>query len=531
MTQAASARGGASIARRIGRALASSSVVTGVGLVTAATAAGVIAEYVVRRRLAVRLGPEAYGAVYVGVAAATILARVSQLGVMAGVKRAAAIHVADGHPERAAAGVRAAMGIALGVGLLLAIVTACGARVLAPALLGSAASATAVVVAAGIVPCLAVAEVMQSALYGLRRSAAAIVVSPFAEKGVTLALLLPVLAFASTAEGALAVLLAGFAASAVCGAIFLHRGEAAMWRRGASSWQEGRALVAFGWRIQLSTLAMLLLGRLDGTLLGLFVGEREVGLYHAALPLAEIVQVGLVAAAAVIMPALAEPFARGDLATVRARYVRAQWWVLASSAPVAAAFLAVPSQAASLVYSRAFAPAGSALVPLALSVVLVVAAGPYVAALIAIGRTRTLLVATLGGLAAMVLADLALVPGLGIFGAGLGRVVAALAAGGIAAVGLRRALGGACLHPASARVVLSVALSALSGMGLAHAAAPSSSFASVAVVGSSASIACVFCMFLLRAIPREEVRWLRDRVARLMSEGEGRWSRAESCSS
>jgi len=502
--------------RRAAAAASSTGLAGGAGLAGVATIVCVVLEYLIRRSIAARLGPESYGAVYAAVSGAIILARLSQLGAIPAVKRSVSLHLAEGRPAQAAASARAAITVVLGISLALAVAVTFAAPWVASQLLGGGGAAGVVVVAAWLVPGRAVIEVLQGVLFAMRRTAAAVLVSPGIDKGLTLAALLALPAIASSAAGAVAMVLAGVGAGVVLGAATLRSASFDLLRRGASTWAEAGALVRFSWPLQIAAIANLLAGRLDGALLGLWVGPSEVGYYHAALPLAEMVQVGLVAVLCVFIPSLMGPVSRGDLAAVGARYRQAQRWVFLVAGPILAVLLGLPRATLSIVYAPGFEPSSRALVILAVAFAIQAAAGPYVGVLVAVGRTRTCMAAGVAGLAAMLAVDVAFVPACGVQGAALGRVAAALVAAGVGLAGLARAMGTACRPVLLVRVTAASLVAAFAAACAGHAAGDAHPALALLAGIPCALTTFAGCAMALGAVTKDDFRWLRTRATRLL---------------
>ncbi|MEK7866479.1 MAG: oligosaccharide flippase family protein [Planctomycetota bacterium] len=431
----------------------------GAGLFAASTAAGLVFEYLARNRIAARLGPAEYGRVYLVLAGAAILAKVAQAGSAMGVKRFAALHVAEGRPELAAAYIRAGLAVALLASAVIAAAVWAWSAPIARLLLGSSAEAPLVVIAAWVVPGLACLDVLQGALIGLKRTGAAVLASPLSEKALVLVFLAPLLSVAPSASGGL--LAVGIATVLAAGIGFVLVGAGRRAAVPASS--VARDLLSFSWPLQVASVLSLLMLRLDATMAGAFVSAREVGYLHAALPLAELSLVGFAAIVTVMTPSLMEYVARGDRDGMRAYYGRIQASALHVAGPAAALLIAFPGEVLTTLYSAEFLPAVPLLRALAVASLVTVACGPSGAALVALGRPRAHLAATIAGVAALGALDVALLPRIGIEAAGAARAGGFLAFHGLGLLLLRRHLGGTGTLARTARFAATVALATLAG--------------------------------------------------------------------
>ncbi|GEM_PF-6555563 len=436
----------------------------GAGLVAAATVGGLGLEYVVRQRIAASLGPDGYGKVYLALAAGTLLAKVAQVGLEQGVKRFASLHIAVGERPLARACVRAALLITL----LSSLVMAAGLSVCAPSiaafLFGGAEDAPLVWIAVWAIPGLALLEVAQNALLAFRRNVSAMLVTPIAEKALTVALVLPALAYPPSVVGSLSGLVVAIAIAALPGCWLAVRDSGQ--DRGETGSVRGvsRRLLGFSWPLQVAGVSTLLLNRLDATLVGAFASAREVGYVHAALPLAALALIGFTGIAVVLAPPFMEFVAKRDFVGFRAFYLRVQQWGMCVTGPCVAFMVAFPEDLLSTLFSPAFTPAAPLLRLLSLGFLVGAASGPCGAALLALGKTRATMAATLAGLAALCLVDLALLPTMGICAMGAARIAAFATFYGISLVVLRSALGPLGLVRRAASSLACVALSVAAGL-------------------------------------------------------------------
>lgn len=430
----------------------------GAGLFAASTAAGLVFEYLARNRIAARLGPAEYGKVYLLLAGAAILAKVAQAGSAMGVKRFAALHVAGGNPQLAAAYVRAGLAVALLASAVLAALVSAASAPIARLLLGSAAEAPLVVLAAWVVPGLACLDVLQNALIGLGRTGTAVLASPLSEKALAVVLLAPLLALAPSASGGLLAIGVAtlFAAWLGFALVDLRPGD-------VPAPGVARDLLSFSWPLQIASVLSLLMLRLDATMAGAFVSAREVGYLHAALPLAELSLVGFAAIVTVMAPSLMECVARRDREGMRTYYGRIQASALHVAGPAAALLIAFPGEVLTTLYSAEFLPAVPLLRGLAVASLVTAACGPSGAALVALGRPKAHLAATLVGVVALGAVDVAFLPRIGIEAAGAARAAGFLAFHGVGMLLLRRHLGGTGTLARFARFAAIVTAATLAG--------------------------------------------------------------------
>jgi O-antigen/teichoic acid export membrane protein len=201
-----------------------------------------------------------------------------------------------------------------------------------------------------------------------------------------------------------------------------------LWRRGyfrdvgRPSVKLARHVAAYGTRAELTSITLLLNGRLDFIIVTALVGPAALGVYAVASRAAELLRLPSLAINYVLYPAYAR--LGGAMAAVQARAaIRRTWWVPAALAvPVAvAAPVVLP-----LVYGPAFR---AAVVPTWILLVGMAGGGVYgvlSAFLSGIGRPGLTSIAQAAGLVVTVALDLTLIPHLGIVGAATASTLAYL---------------------------------------------------------------------------------------------------------
>jgi O-antigen/teichoic acid export membrane protein len=186
------------------------------------------------------------------------------------------------------------------------------------------------------------------------------------------------------------------------------------------SWSVARQELGLGLRYHTGMASLYLLLRVDVLLLAALRSDREVGLYALAVTLVELTNVATDAIATVVMKRQAH-LALADAAELTARVVglTVVLAVVVSTGLVLASPLLIP-----LVYGSDFrgtVPAIFALAPGVLALVATRSAGGY---LIRLNRPWVVTSLNVGALAVNVAANLALIPILGIVGAGLASSLA-----------------------------------------------------------------------------------------------------------
>jgi O-antigen/teichoic acid export membrane protein len=196
-----------------------------------------------------------------------------------------------------------------------------------------------------------------------------------------------------------------------------------------------RNIASYGTRAELTSITLLLNGRLDFIIVTVLVGPAALGIYAVASRVAELLRLPALAINYVLYPAYAR--LGGPAAAVEARAaIRRTWWVPAALAvPVAvAAPVVLP-----LVYGPAFR---AAVVPTWILLAGMSGGGVYgvlSAYLSGIGRPGLTSIAQAAGLVVTVVLDLTLIPPLGIVGAATASTFAYLTTTCVLVVCFRKA--------------------------------------------------------------------------------------------
>lgn len=184
-----------------------------------------------------------------------------------------------------------------------------------------------------------------------------------------------------------------------------------------------QALLMEGWPLLLSSFAVLVYMRIDQVMLAAMLGEREVGLYAAAVRLSEMWYVIPTVIVSSVMPSLTEARARSE----EVYYRRLQ--VLLNLLVRAAYVVAIPvslfaGPLMQLLYGEAYAAAGTVLAVHVWTVVFVFLGVAYSPWIYNEGRSRFWLLQTALGACLNVLLNLWLIPNLGAVGCAVATLLA-----------------------------------------------------------------------------------------------------------
>jgi O-antigen/teichoic acid export membrane protein len=157
-----------------------------------------------------------------------------------------------------------------------------------------------------------------------------------------------------------------------------------------------------------------------GTLmLGYFKTPEVIGLYNAAYPLAQSISQPPFALMLIYTPIVTGLYSQNLMADLRRSYTIVAKWLAFITMPIFLVLCLYPEYVLNFVFGSAYSGAAPALRILSLGFILDALPGPNAATLIALGRSRFIMWATLVAAAVNVILNIALIPPLGIVGAAI----------------------------------------------------------------------------------------------------------------
>lgn len=256
-----------------------------------------------------KLGVVDAGAFYIVFSLLTMAAGLGRLGIDRAMTRDVARALALGRYGEARSTIRQGMlmiaGLSLAAGLLLALL----APFLADHLFASPRLERALILAGIAIVPLCLSAGAAGALAGLHRLAISQMIYSWLWPALfcVMAIFLPL-----SVERAMMLLIASTGIAALLSILLLFRMTPA-----ASDVQPAPPLLALGWSLFTTEIVQLLLAGLPGPVLGIFANEAVVGAYAMAWRLALVLNLLVVAVAAMVSPRFADCAARGDAAGLR----------------------------------------------------------------------------------------------------------------------------------------------------------------------------------------------------------------------
>ncbi len=182
-------------------------------------------------------------------------------------------------------------------------------------------------------------------------------------------------------------------------------------------------LFHFSWPLLAAGLFGIVLGHIDTFMLQFFSGSREVGLYQAAYPFANLLTIGIGLFASIFLSNASRMIAEGDLEELDSVYQTVTKWVALVSLPIFAVFMAFP-RAVLVIFGSEYYVVDDVLRVLSFGFLLGAISGPFRNIFKATDRTKVIF-----GLSA-VLATLNaglnwwLIPSMGAMGAAIASTTA-----------------------------------------------------------------------------------------------------------
>jgi O-antigen/teichoic acid export membrane protein len=219
-------------------------------------------------------------------------------------------------------------------------------------------------------------------------------------------------------------------------------------------------VLAFTLPLLSSDLVYLVMGSLDGVLLGHYHGATDVATLRAVQPAAKLNQLVLTTFGLLFTPAAARMFARDDRAGINDLYWRNAAWIAVMSFPVFALSFSLAQPFTLLVYGDRYQQSAAILALLSLGYYFNAALGQNGLTLKVFGKVRAILIINLLVVALSVALNLLLIPPFGPLGAAVGTCLTLILFNLLKQAGLRWGTGISLLDRRYARTYLVILLCA-----------------------------------------------------------------------
>jgi len=193
---------------------------------------------------------------------------------------------------------------------------------------------------------------------------------------------------------------------------------------GMPSFLSGKELLFFSLPLIFVIVMSRIMGWMDTLMLGYFKNTLSVGLYNAALPIAQFIPIAMGSMRFIYMPIVSTMYAKKQIYGIKRSYTVITKWLCAVTFPLAIVFVFFPKISIVFLFGSKYAAAESVLQILSIGFFIVNLMGPNGITLLAIGKIKFLSYAIFIGASINVILNTILIPIYGINGAAIATVIA-----------------------------------------------------------------------------------------------------------
>lgn len=332
------------------------------------------------------LGPDAYGAVSLGLAVFTITSTLVLLGMNTGVSRFMP-------RDENVAVTRGVVVSALQITLPLAVVSGGVLVVFAPTiareLFHDPATAPVIRVFALVVPLSVFTKLALGGIRGAKKTVPKVYLKNIVSPAVRLVAIGVFLSIGWHAVGIAWAYLVSYAIAGLIGLYYLHRYTPVF--TGRSYVSKHRELLVFSTPLVISAAMALVFDKVDTLMLGYFGATSAVGIYNVVYPVAWALLMMLNAFRYLFMPALSELHSEAAYDEMARMYQVTTKWVFLSTLPPFLGLVLFPRTVLSVAFGSAYTEGSLALVVLSVAFFTHAVAGPNKESLTSVGRTRLIM--------------------------------------------------------------------------------------------------------------------------------------------
>lgn len=192
---------------------------------------------------------------------------------------------------------------------------------------------------------------------------------------------------------------------------------------------EGKELLLFSLPLFAHSVLGSIIVWIDTLALGFFKTSADVGLYNAALPLANLLLMVLTAASFLYLPLMSQLYARKQIEEIRRSYIVINKWIFAATLPIFLIFMLFPEASLNIVFGIKYSGAAPALQILALGFFIhnILACSGYT--LLGIGEARFLMWSGFVAVIISIVLNVILIPIFGIVGAAIATATTRISIG------------------------------------------------------------------------------------------------------
>ncbi|HTY52659.1 MAG TPA: flippase [Methanomicrobiales archaeon] len=222
-----------------------------------------------------------------------------------------------------------------------------------------------------------------------------------------------------------------------------------------------REIIRFSLPLWTTNILNTIIFYLDTLILGYFTTATVVGLYNAARPITQFLNIFIVSLSFIYVPVAAQLYAANRIEEIRRNYVLLTKWIFLATIPFFLVAFLFPGAVVGILFGAAYGTPEVALTLQVLSVGILanVIAGPNAPTLIVLGKPRLVLLDNFVAAVIYVGANLLLIPTIGMVGAAIAATLSLLSVNVIKSIQIYRF---ERIHPFSANYLKTLALAFLS---------------------------------------------------------------------
>lgn len=336
----------------------------GAGILGLSTFASKVIMYFYRILVArqdIGIGPEQYGVLSLGIAVFWMAMTFANLGISKGVIRRISDYRGRGEEDRVPDVFAAAVSVTVPVSLLVGGAVFLLAEKISLLVFHDAALTPVLKVFAVAIPFQALYNHGSSVVQAYERLEYMAYVDKLFRSAATLGFTLLLLWLGWGVMGAVAAQLAAIALSTALIFWFAHANVFPVLRRWGDAASERGWLISYSWPLFLSGVVGLAVGWTDTVFLGFFDASKKVGLYNAALPTAQVMNVVGTAMSSALFPAVSQFYGAGKKEEAVSITGVALKWTHMMAFPAALMMALFAGPILRLLFGSVYVPAATAL--------------------------------------------------------------------------------------------------------------------------------------------------------------------------
>lgn len=362
-----------------------------------------------------------YGIYSLALVVVNILVLISILGLDIGSPRQIAFYRGKEDESRVKGVVLSSLRIAVISSIFLSLVLAFTSELISIKLFHSPELSTPLRVFCIAIPFFVLIHILTSIFRGFDRAEPNVYFQNISRNALFLLLLVAVILFGLPFMGVVYAFVASMVLTCVAFAVYAIKKPPLALRgeRSVSVSPVGKELLLFSLPLLAVTVLYYITAWTDTLMLGYFMAPDDIGLYNAAVPLANVLPIVLGATTFLYFPLMSQLYAKNQIEDIKRIYVALTKWIFAATLPIFLIFVLFPEATLNILFGSRYIGAASALQILSLGFFIHAILGANGSTLIVMGKTRFLMWSTLIVVIANIALNIILIPPLGIAGAAI----------------------------------------------------------------------------------------------------------------